>query len=452
MGVIMKRINAFFATVILVAGAVSCEHAMNNGSVPIAEFEVTIENVSQSYPILKSGAFAVPTGASDPAPIGPGGAYEFEFTAPQGARLSLATMFVQSNDWIYSFGEAGIALYNDDGTKITGDVTSQVNLYDVGTEEDQEPGTGSNQAPRQSGPDTGPEDDNSNVRIVDDAGLPDADEVIRVTLSSTSEHGFKVRIENVSTSGTLQTSEGDKPVPLSPGVWLVHPASQSALLFTEGEADYGKGLEAIAEDGMPGELAGNLAEDTGLTVPLSPGAFAVYNGDNPIFDAGEPAPDNGLEEVAEDGMIDMLVSSLSSEGNVSKSEGFNQPVGASQPGPLLPGDQYTFTFTATQGDRLTFATMYVQSNDLFYSPVEEGIALFSQTNPVTGDVTDQIRLWDAGTEANEEPGVGGNQVLRQPAPDTGPEDSNPNVRHVNDGYDYGATSDRIKVTIRRTGN
>jgi hypothetical protein len=425
---------------------------MNNGNVPINEFEVTIENVSQSYPILKSGVFAKPTGASDPAPIGPGGAYEFEFTAPQGARLSLATMFVQSNDWIYSFGETGIALYTDDGTKITGDVTSQINLYDVGTEEDQEPGTGSNQAPRQSEPDTGPEDDNNNVRIVDDAGLPDVDEVIRVSLSSTSEYGFKVRIENVSTSSTLQTSEGDKPVPLSPGVWLVHPASQSALLFAEGQVDYGEGLEAIAEDGMPEELAGNLAEDTGLTVPLSPGVFAVYNGDNPIFDAGEPASDNGLEEVAEDGMIDMLISALSSEGNVSESGGFNQPLGASQPGPLLPGDQYTFTFTATQGDRLTFATMYVQSNDLFYSPVEEGIALFSQTNPVTGDVTDQIRLWDAGTEANEEPGIGGNQVLRQSAPDTGPKDSNSNVRRVNDGYDYGETSTRIKVTIQSSSN
>jgi len=446
----MKQINLLLATIILVVGSVSCENAMNNENVPINEFEVTIENVSQSYPILKSGAFAIPTGASEPAPIGPGGAYEFEFRAPQGARLSLATMFVQSNDWIYSFGEAGIALYNENGTKMTGDVTSQLKLYDVGTEEDQEPGTGSNQAPRQNEPNTGPADDNSNVRIVDDAGLPDVDEVIRVSLSSTSKYGFKVRIENVSTSSTLQTSEGDKPVPLSPGVWMVHPASQSALLFTEGEADYGEGLEAIAEDGMPEELADNLAEDTGLTVPLSPGVFAVYKDGNPIFDAGEPALGNGLEEVAEDGMIDKLISALSSEGNVSESGGVNQPVEASQPGPLLPGDQYKFTFTATQGDRLSFATMYVQSNDLFYSPMEGGIALYSQTNPVTGDVTDQIRLWDAGTEANEEPGVGGNQALRQPAPDTGPEDSNPNVRHVNDGYDYGETSARVKITIQTT--
>ncbi len=453
MGVYVKKTNVLIVTMILAVGLVSCKDIFpGNGNVPIAEYEVTIENVSESYPILKSGAFAVPVGASDPGAIGPGGAYEFEFTAPQGARLSLTTMFVQSNDWIYSFGEAGIALYNEDGTKVTGDVTSQIDLYDVGTEEDQEPGTGSNQAPRQSGTDTGPADDNDNVRLVDDMDLPANNEVIKVTLSSTSEYGFRVRIENVSTSSTLQTSEGGKPVPLSPGAWLVHPASQSALLFTAGQPDYGEGLEAIAEDGMPGELAGNLADKTGLTVPLSPGAFAVYNGDNPIFDEGEPAPDNGLEEVAEDGMIDMLVSFLSSEGNVSESGGFNQPVGASGPGPLLPGDQYKFTFTATQGDRLTFATMYVQSNDLFYSPVEQGVSLFSKGNPISGDITDQVRLWDAGTEANEEPGVGGNQVLRQSGPDTGLEDSNTNVRLVNDQYDYGDTSDRIKVTIQRVMN
>ncbi|WP_416208525.1 spondin domain-containing protein [Fodinibius sp.] len=51
--------------------------------------------------------------------------------------------------------------------------------------------------------------------------------------------------------------------------------------------------------------------------------------------------------------------------------------------------------------------MFVQSNDLFFSFDSEGIALFDENgNPVSGDITDRIMLWDAGTETDEEPGVG----------------------------------------------
>lgn len=437
---------------VLVFSLASCTDNNGDDEVQNAEFEVTIENTGELYPILKSDAFTTPVGASEPGPLMPGEAYEFEFTAPQGANLSLATMFVQSNDWIYATSEDGIALYNQDGSKVSGDVTSQIDLYDVGTEEDQEPGTGDNQAPRQSGADTGPADDDNTVRFVEDSSLPANNEVIEVTLSSTSEYGFKVRIENVSDANTLQTSEGGKPVPLSPGIWLVHSSSESGLLYTSGEADYGEGLEAIAEDGSAGELASNLAEETGLTVPLSPGAYAVYSDTNPIFTAGEPAPSNGIENIAEDGAPDMLGTALESNEDVVTSGVFNQPDGASEPGILLPGNTFTFSFMAAEGDMLTFATMYAQSNDLFYSPVESGISLFENGTPIGGDVTDQIRLWDAGTEANAEPGVGSNQAPRQDAANTGPEDSNSNVREVNDGYDYGDVSSHIKVTIEMMQN
>ena len=93
------------------------------------------------------------------APIFPGDAYEFEFTAPVGSRLLLATMFVQSNDWFYATGESGLELYNSDGTEVTEDVTSEFSLYDAGTEADEEPGE-ANQAPRQSGSNTDPVDSN----------------------------------------------------------------------------------------------------------------------------------------------------------------------------------------------------------------------------------------------------------------------------------------------------
>ncbi len=60
-------------------------------------------------------------------------------------------------------------------------------------------------------------------------------------------------------------------------------------------------------------------------------------------------------------------------------------------------------------------------HDLFFGPNGDGIALYDQSGaPISGDVTAQIHLWDAGTEVNEEPHVGPNTVTQQPAPNTGP--------------------------------
>ena len=64
----------------------------------------------------------------------------------------------------------------------------------------------------------------------------------------------------------------------------------------------------------------------------------------------------------------------------------------------------------------------------------------------SGDITNQLELWDAGTEVNEEPGVGLNQAPRQGGPDTG-ETENGTVRIVDDIYTYPSLSDVIKVTV-----
>jgi hypothetical protein len=37
------------------------------------------------------------------------------------------------------------------------------------------------------------------------------------------------------------------------------------------------------------------------------------------------------------------------------------------------------------------------------APNEPGIALFSNSKPISGDITAKIILWDAGTEINEKP-------------------------------------------------
>ena len=199
---------------------------------------------------------------------------------------------------------------------------------------------------------------------------------------------FLVRIENVS-------GDSDLPTPFAPGVWVLH--SEAGPLFTTGEADQGYGLEALAEDGNPAILVDALSG-----MDLHAGVF-------------------------------------------------NTPAGADGPGPLLPGGAYEFEVKATPDTPyLSFATMFVQSNDLFVGPDEAGIALFDMDGmamDMMHDVTADLLLWDAGTEENEEPGAGPNQAPRQSAANTGPADGMATVHVVDDGYTYPDVSALVKVTI-----
>jgi len=178
---------------------------------------------------------------------------------------------------------------------------------------------------------------------------------------------FTVTIENVSTTGSLRLSTGGTaPAPTSPVIWLTH--TSAAPLFKSGTADRGKGLESLAEEGDPSKLVESCKGVKGVG---SVGAVAI-------------------------------------------------PVGDSEAGPALPGKSFRFSFDAKPGEKLTAAMMFGQSNDWFYAPDEKGIALWDRNGrALTGDITSKFLLWDAGTEVDEEPGVGANQGPRQKAPNTG---------------------------------
>jgi len=125
--------------------------------------------------------FNTPVGASGPGPITPGAAYETTISAMPGERLSLTLMMGQSNDWFYAPAEAGIELFKD-GKAISGDITSQMILWDVGTEVDQEAGIGSDQGPRQKGPNTGKAENGMVKKVSDGKSYAEAPSVIRVTV------------------------------------------------------------------------------------------------------------------------------------------------------------------------------------------------------------------------------------------------------------------------------
>ena len=209
----------------------------------------------------------------------------------------------------------------------------------------------------------------------------------------------------------------------------------------------------------------NVSDETGTTIDpsgptngvpvvLSPGAFAVHTRGHPIFSAGEPERDNGLEEIAEDGSPARLVSHLQDESRVVQTGAFTTPVGAGGPGVLPPGQTYRFEFEAERpATYLSAVTMFVQSNDLFYVlGGETGLRLYEGKDPVTGDVTDSVELWDAGTEINEEPGKGANQAPRQAGAGVGLVERGTVARiETVNGYDYPPAQDVVRVTLSVDG-
>ena len=433
---VLTSVNALRIGVTLAIGVLLIAAGCNGGGGiddDTTRFSVMVENIGTPQPFLDSGVFNTPVGAGSPGPATNGNEYQFMVAGGEGMYLSFATMYGQSNDLFFGPDGMGIDLHPG-GTPLDGDVTDQVYLWDAGTEENQEPGVGDNQAPRQAAPDTGPADPDNTVRLVDDGFTYSAvDQLISVEVSHLGDNEFLVTVSCISDE-----------TPISPGVYVVH--GDPDPLFEEGQPDHGMGLERIAEEGNPALLGPAVADMTGLATPLSPLAWVVHQGGMPIFELGQPDFDNGLERIAEDGNPADLGDSLTGDG-FSASGTVAIPDGASSPGPITPGNSYTFVIEGAPGDSLSFASMFGQSNDIFLAPGQNGIDLFPGGTPLSGDVSSQLSWWDAGTEANQFPGAGPDQAPRQSAPDTGDPDPNANVRLIDDGYHYAPADEIVRVII-----
>jgi hypothetical protein len=232
---------------------------------------------------------------------------------------------------------------------------------------------------------------------------------------------FVVRVENVSKPSTLKLpSGGSVAVPVSPGVWAVHTGANP--IFTPGELEHGRGLKGLAEAGMAREFAANLR---GLPGVRNHGAFETPLA--PLVQRGGMARRDMAAPPAPSGAARSPASRM-----------------------LQPGHRFEFTVEARPGDRLSIALMVAQSNDGLLATGRDGIALFDAAGrPVAGNVTEQLALWDAGTEVNEEPGIGRNQGLRQGAPHAGDPERRP-VRLMSEaefGDRWPPVPQLIRVTI-----
>ncbi len=409
-----KSILKLAAIMIISSFAVSCSDNDDDNLIS-KNFTVTIENIIESKDYFNSGTTSM-------AGVGPGGSTSFSFNAGKGHYLQFATMFVKSNDLFYAPSDNGIALYEANGTAITGNVTSQISLWDAGTEVNEEPGVGANQPLNQSGPNTGTAE-NGTVHTVNDGFIyPDTDRIISVMITHDGGTLFTVTITNISDTSPLET-------PLAPGIWVVHSTTQKPM-FKDGEAAF-SGMEKLAEDGDNSSIGTELSLKSGFVSPFAPGAYSISN-TNEIFTTGDVSS-SALENLAEDGDPSEFI-------NI-----FNTPDGSSSAGALFPNNTYSFTFTADESEYLSFAMMLVQSNDWFFSA--DNINLFSIGTALSGDITSMIELYDAGTESDEYAGAGNNQPVRQTGANTGDSENGNVTVETSPSSNLPTVVDMIKVTI-----
>lgn len=340
---------------------------------------------------------------AEPGPAAPGETFQFEVTPDTNhPRLSLATMVVESNDAFVAFTPAGVALVDASGAPrdpdaIADDIRRRLAIWDAGTEANEVPGVGPNQAPRQPQRNTGPADPNDSVRLyrdpTNDLAGASAGGFADVSITHTSGEQFEVTVTNTSDTTVY-------PGAVTPTLWAVHN-------------------EAIA-----------------------------------LFEPGQPASE-GLERLAEDGDATVLASAIAGSADIADSGVADQPDGSDTAGALAPGDSYTFTVSADAEHRfLSLAAMAVPSNDTFLAFGPQGVALLDASGAprsdadIAADIEASLAAWDAGTEANQAGAAGPDQAPRQAAPNTGPAEGNGNVRLNDDPvWAYPALGDVLQVTI-----
>lgn len=219
------------------------------------------------------------------------------------------------------------------------------------------------------------------------------------------------------------------------------------LVTTVVSADDSKASKfAIRIENITKPEAFTASNGTKWSLAYSPGTVVVHTDKAPIFSAGEKDRGKGLEAQSEDGDPSKLAKSLKGAKGIKSVAVFNTPVGAKDPGPITPGAAYETTISAMPGDRLSLTLMMGQSNDWFYAPAETAIELFKNGKAISGDITSQIILWDAGTEVDQEPGIGSDQGPRQKGPNTGKAE-NGVVHKIEDGKSYSKASNVMRVTI-----
>jgi len=390
----LRKIKSISLVALLAFALTACKKDNNNNVAPAQANTITVENVLQSQPLVESGTFQ---GTGSPALILPGQSTTITFSAAKGEALSFATMYGASNDLFFAPSNPGILVYDNNGTPIEGDVSSQIKLWDNGTRVNQKPGTTVNH------PGVAETKNISEVAGTDAQGNTylAASKLVKAMLKYNGNSTFTLTLQNTS-GGTANET------PLSPGVWSVSYIVGGNLLapnplYTSGQPT-ANGLTNIAEAGDNSALSTYVKSITGIFTPLSPILVVVYNGiDNPIYKSGALDAGKGLTPLAQKGNADTLATYLKTVKGVKAVYVLPAPT----TNVLLPqiggkqGGVVSQQLNVSTGDRLAIATMYGFSNDWFFASADNGVDATQK-----GDISGSIKLFDDGTAINQFPGAG----------------------------------------------
>ena len=372
---------------------------LGNGLAELAEDgnPVPLDDAMDAHnDVSEHGIFDTPDGAGAPAPILPGESYTFTVTQPPlDSRLSIFAMLGETNDIFMGTGPNGIGLYLPSGDpQSEDDVSDVMEFWDVGTEANQSPASGSFQQPRQGTPNTGPDETGMiSMKSESTHAIPLAPKLVDVNVTEDMKTGeWTVEITNISDATNAFVS------PFSPATWAL--VDDTVTPFEIGDnVDDLAGLEDLAEDGDGSTLEGTLGGLTGVDT------------------AGTTATNAGPGET-----MSFVVS---------------------------PDATNRFVW---------FASMVVWTNDAFMSMTEPVALLDDMGNPrntaaIERDFERLLQFYDAGSEQNEASGLAGpNNGENQNLPGTGTDTNDPIDFYWDTTNDFDPIDNLITVSMVPTAN
>jgi len=327
------------------------------------------------------------------AAYGPGASVMFTVT-PTSAMplLSMAMMIGQTNDVFVGTRPQGVPLLDTAGmpraaADVRLDIMNLLAVWDAGTEANEVPGVGPNQAPRQAAPNTGPADPINMVRLYADStnDLAHLSGFVSVMVTHDMGTTFNVTVSNTSAGTTF-------PFNMSPVAWAVHGDSLGTFALGTMASP---GLEHLAEDGASTTLLSEWAANSMVSSSGVAGTAPFSGGGSVSFQATPDATHRYLS-------IEAM---------------------------LVPSND---TFAA-------LGPMGVALLDTSGSP--------RSGSDIAADVMTNLAAYESGTEANQGSALGPDMVPYQSAPNTGANEGSGRVRPVDGVWPFPAIPQVLKVTL-----